>query len=270
PKYKLKHFEKLKNVTIHDTDFTMSFTPPFAWQKIISNTTSAMGAQTFHAISNELAYYSRPGSTAVTEFSAQCAALAIYGASPAQLKAAFPGGFRHGHTQICLGQFCDYVDVHHAYLNIPLKLWNEPVLLYNTDRMWPKAVEAVTIRLLGPLSPVAQQWIMSFSHAVCSQIVPKRPKSNIRDFTTALLSAVALLSSAIIVAGYRVTLFLFSTAQWRFPWAGPKQHPPLNYGEHSAPPSYVSYDTMDSTPDPPPPEHDPITQPALPPKQQGT
>lgn len=101
------------------------------------------------------------------------AALEVYGASPAQLEATLERGFIHGHLQICLKNYCEYVDAHQAYLHVPERLRNEPVLLYATDRMSPSAPETVTMKFLDSLSPVGHLWAVSFSHAVCSQVVPR-------------------------------------------------------------------------------------------------
>ncbi|KAG8974824.1 hypothetical protein FRC05_006756 [Tulasnella sp. 425] len=111
----------------------------------------------------------------VAEFTAQCAALAIYGASPTQLGVTFAEGFRHGHLQICLGMTCEYIDAHQAYLHVPEHLENEPVLIYRTDRMSPSSLQAVKMRFLDPSSPVGHLWVMAISHAVCSQVIPKWP-----------------------------------------------------------------------------------------------
>ncbi|KIO30151.1 hypothetical protein M407DRAFT_20819 [Tulasnella calospora MUT 4182] len=173
PKYELSASERLENVKVHDTNFVMSFKPSSAWEKRISDISSSEGIQTFHGTSNELAHSS--GVTPVAKFTTRCAALAIYGASPAQLQATFADGFRHGHIQICQWRHCKYVDVHQTYLNVPQHLWTEPVLLYATDRMSPRVSETVTMSLLDPSSPVGHIWAMTFSHAVCSQVVHKWP-----------------------------------------------------------------------------------------------
>ncbi|KIO30150.1 hypothetical protein M407DRAFT_20818 [Tulasnella calospora MUT 4182] len=181
PKYELSASEKIENIKIHDTNFVASFTPTYAWEKRIS--ASSEGSRTFHGTSNELAYSSRnSGATPVTAFPAKCknlfvtcAALAIYGASPAQLESTYAEGFRHGHLQLCDGRHCEYLDVHQAYLHVPEHLWNEPVLLYGNDRMSPAVSETVTMRLLDSWSPVGHLWTMTLSHAVCSQVVRKSP-----------------------------------------------------------------------------------------------
>ncbi|KAG9047921.1 hypothetical protein FS837_001177 [Tulasnella sp. UAMH 9824] len=180
PKYELSISEKLENITIHDTNFFASFTPRYAWEKSISPMASSEGIRTFHGTSNERAFSSRDaGVTPVAEFPAKCkdllvsAALAVYGASPAQIESTFAGGFRHGHVQLCEGRHCEYIDVHQAYLNVPEHLWNEPVLLYSTDRMSPAVSEAVTMRLLDSWSPVGNLWTMTLSHAICSQVMRK-------------------------------------------------------------------------------------------------
>ncbi|KIO30155.1 hypothetical protein M407DRAFT_20821 [Tulasnella calospora MUT 4182] len=176
PKYEPRESERLENVVIHDTNFVTTFTPSYAWQKDISPVASFDGIRTFHVTSNRLAYDSHyAGPKPVTKFTAQCAALAVYGASPAQLQATFGEGFRHGHIHICRERNCGYIDAHQAYLHVPEGLWNEPVLLYGTDRMSPSVLETVTMELLDPPSPVGHLWTASFSHAVCSQVVPRWP-----------------------------------------------------------------------------------------------
>ncbi|KAG8898005.1 hypothetical protein FRC01_011068, partial [Tulasnella sp. 417] len=151
PKYELSASEKLENVKIHDTNFVTSFQPSSAWEKKVSGIASSEGIQTFHGTSNELVQYSQnAGVTPVATFTAHCAALAVYGASPAQLQATYPEGFRHGHLQLCLWKICEYIDAHQAYLNVPQHLWTEPVLLYSTDRMSPRISETATMRLLDP------------------------------------------------------------------------------------------------------------------------
>ncbi|KAG8950110.1 hypothetical protein FRC04_007964 [Tulasnella sp. 424] len=173
--YELSGSEKLEEVTIQDTNFVTTFTPAHAWEKRISPFVSSEGIRTFHGTSNKLAYTSHDtAAMPVAEFTAQCAALAIYGASPTQLEATFAEGFRHGHLQICIGTTCEYIDTHQAYLHVPEKLRNEPVLIYSSDRMSPSS-QAVKMRFLDPPSPVGHLWTMTFSHAVCSQVVPKWP-----------------------------------------------------------------------------------------------
>lgn len=253
PKYELKEFEKLENITLHDTSFAISFKPPFSREIGTSNGTPALGVQSFHATSNELAHNSR-ALTPVAEFSVHCTSLAIFGASPAQLKATFGGGFRHGHTQICLGQRCDYVDLHQAYLNVPVGSWNEPVLLYNNDRIRPGVEKSVTMKFFGPPSRIRGHWIMSFSHAICSQVAQKRPP-------TPRIPAVAYHSVPFLAAA--ISFFLLLYAKWPFPRPGPNPHPPLIHNERCAPPSYVPYGARDTALDPPPRPHDPITEPAF-------
>ncbi|KAG8918507.1 hypothetical protein FRC01_001820 [Tulasnella sp. 417] len=171
-----REFERLENVVIQDTNFVTTFTPSYAWQKNVSTIASSDGIRTFHLTSNRLAYNSHnAGAMPVTQFTAQCDDLTVYGASPAQLRAALPEGFRHGHLQICRNRNCEYIDVHQAYLHVPEHLPNEPVLLYGTDGMSPGVSETIRIKLLDPPSPVDHLWAMSFSHAVCSQVVPKWP-----------------------------------------------------------------------------------------------
>ncbi|KAG8998035.1 hypothetical protein FRB90_012396, partial [Tulasnella sp. 427] len=175
PKYELRNIEKLQNTRIHDTNFATAFGPPSAWTRNTSDLASSSGPRTFHATSNELAYPSVRGLAPVVEFTAQCTALAVYGASPAQLEATFPEGFRHGHVQLCLGQLCHYLDVHSAYLNVPKRLLHHPILIFSTDRMWPGVLKPVTMRFLDPPSPVGHLWTMSFSYADCAQVVPRWP-----------------------------------------------------------------------------------------------
>ncbi|KAG9000650.1 hypothetical protein FRB90_011776, partial [Tulasnella sp. 427] len=175
PKYELRNIEKLQNTRIHDTNFATAFGPPSAWTRNSSDLTSSSGPRTFHATSNELAYPSVRGLAPVVEFTAQCTALAVYGASPAQLEATFPEGFRHGHVQLCLGQLCHYIDVHSAYLNVPKRLLHHPILIFSTDRMWPGVLKPVTMRFLDSPSPVGHLWTMSFSYADCAQVVPRWP-----------------------------------------------------------------------------------------------
>ncbi|KAG8950108.1 hypothetical protein FRC04_007962 [Tulasnella sp. 424] len=175
-RYELSESEKLEEVAIHDTNFVTTFTPAHAWEKHVSAFVSSQGIRTFHGTSNKLAYTSyNTAEMPVAEFTAQCAALAIYGASPIQVEAIFAEGFRHGHLQICIGTTCEYIDTHQVYLHVPEHLRNEPALIYSTDRMSPRSPQAVKIRLLDPPSPVGHLWTTTFSHAVCSQVVPKWP-----------------------------------------------------------------------------------------------
>ncbi|KAG8918506.1 hypothetical protein FRC01_001819 [Tulasnella sp. 417] len=254
PKYELKDFERLEKVEIHSASSSMLFAPHYAWEKNLSDATAVLGAQTFRATSNELAYNFRRGFPPTVEFVNECTALTVYGASPAQLEAIFAKGFRHGHAQICLGLRCDLIDLHHAYLNVPSQSRNEPVLLYRNDRILPEVEKVVKMRLLDPPSPVGHQWIMSFSHAVCSQIAPEL------SWTQHMVSVV-FRSVPFLVAG--VLYLLRSHAQSLFLRAGRNPCPPLLDDEHSAPPSYVPYGTRDITQGPPPPPHDPITEPAF-------